>query len=541
VSDIITIEAGSERPSPSSPILPAHLKKLGKYTLIYRFATGGMANIYLGKFTGPDGFQKMVAVKIIHDHLGSNPEFIGMFVDEARLVSRISHPNVVQIIELGRLGRTYFMAMEYVEGESVGALLRRTRPPLGMCARIVADAAAGLHAAHELRNSQDELYQVVHRDVSPQNILVGYNGAVKVCDFGIARARGLLRHTTKDGSLRGKFGYMAPEQASGGAVDRRADVFVLGVVLYEMTTHRKLFRAEEEADTLRKVMACEIARPSEEVSGYPAALEQVVMRALAQDPARRYQTALEFQEALERFIVGFGDPVLPSHVGQLMTEVFSDRIKKKKRILETYNDDTLEGLPAVSFEDVPEVELETAGTWLSAVSQTLGRKRTALLLGGVGVVVAGLVLALFFVFLRDGPSTAAVPGEAGVARGPAAGKTSASTDAGHPGSITISISVSPASAAIRFGGRRVSNPYEHRGAPKQGDIEVVTSAPGHQTKRFRVSLAKDSRWMVELSRREPAADTDEGRAGSDRPGKRKKKKKRKGLADDDVLTNPYQQ
>jgi len=404
----------------------------------------------------------------------------------------------------------------------------------------VADAAAGLHAAHELRNSHDELYQVVHRDVSPQNILVGYNGAVKVCDFGIARARGLLRHTTKDGSLRGKFGYMAPEQASGGTVDRRADIFVLGVLLYEMTTHRKLFRAEEEADTLRKVMACEIARPSEVQGDYPAALEQVVMRALEHDPARRYQTALEFQEALERFIVGFGDPVLPSHVGQLMTEVFSDRIKKKRRILETYNDDTLEGLPAVSFDDVPEVDLETAGTWLSAISHTLGRKRTALLLGGVGVVVAGLVLTLFFVFLRDGPSSAAVPAEAGAPTGPPAAKGTVSPAALPSGSITISISVSPAGAAVRFDGRRVSNPYEHRGAPKQGDVEVVASAPGHQTKRFRVSLAKDSRWMVELSRREAATDTDEGKTGSDRPGK-KKKKKRKGLADDDVLTNPYQQ
>ena len=493
-----------------------------------------MANLYLGRFAGPDGFEKLVAIKIIHDHLTANPEFVRMFVDEARLVSRIYHPNVAQIIELGRVGRTYFIAMEYVEGESVGAILRRTKPSYGCAARIVADAAAGLHAAHELRNNEGEPFNVVHRDVSPQNILVAYGGTTKVVDFGVAHAKGML-HTTKDGSLKGKFGYMAPEQAASQPVDRRADVFVLGVVLYELTTRRKLFKAASDSETIQKVLSGEITRPTEVCDDYPPGLEEVVLRALQRERGERYQTAEAMQEAIEKFIVTHGDPVLPTHVGKMMAEVFADRVKKKKRILATVNDDSLQGIQEVDLGEVPDVDLEGSSvTWFTRFTRTLSRRRAAVI--GVGVaVLAGLVIFIYPLLSGKGPTASVEPPRPALAR----------ADAGRPprpARVTITISVKPENATIEFAGNRVGNPFEHRTVPSKGEAQVVVAAPGHDTKRFKVSLAKDSQWMIELSKRAtPATAREKPEPAPEPRTPRKRKKRRKQLADDDVLVNPYQQ
>jgi len=192
-------------------LVPAGERQFGRYQLIYRFAAGGMASIFLGRFPGPDGFEKLVAIKRIHPHLTSLPQFVAMFKDEARLAARISHPNVVQVLELGQCNGAHFIAMEYVEGESLSALLRRARVPYAVAARIIADALSGLHAAHELRNAKGELLHLVHRDLSPSNILISYEGVVKVVDFGVARARGNLS-VTDVGTIKGKFSYMSPEQ-----------------------------------------------------------------------------------------------------------------------------------------------------------------------------------------------------------------------------------------------------------------------------------------------------------------------------------------
>jgi serine/threonine-protein kinase len=530
VSKVVTIEADSSRFT-SSPYLPAGLKKLGKYKLVYRFATGGMANLYLGKFAGPDGFEKLVAIKIIHDHLTSNPDFIKMFVDEARLVSRISHPNVAQIIELGRVGRTYFIAMEYVEGESVGAILRRTCPPVGVGCRIVADAAAGLHAAHELRSAEGDLFNVVHRDVSPQNILVAYGGATKVVDFGVAQARGML-HTTKDGALRGKFGYMAPEQAQSRPVDRRADIYVLGIVLYELTTRRKLFKAESDSETLRKVLENEVTPPTRLVKAYPPALEQIVLRALQPVPEHRYQTARQMQEAIEKFIVSHGDPVLPAHVGELMADIFKDRIEKKKRIQRSVNDNTTQSLPIVSFEDVPDADLtRSSTTWLTRLTDTPKRRAVAVAaaVGLLGVVVL-LVVWLASGGEEDASATAARTG--GRAATTAADLKRATKPGERPSTpapvkrITIQVKVTPAEATITFDGRKVKNPYRHRGVAADREVLVIAAAPHRAPKRFKVSLAKDSQWMIELSPQ-----------SKKQPHRRRRRNKR--LTDDDVLDNPY--
>jgi serine/threonine-protein kinase len=294
-----------------------------------------MANLYLAKFASRDGFEKMVAIKRIHEHLSDEKMFIEMFVDEARLAARISHPNVAQVIELDYIDASHFIAMEYVEGESLAALLRRTRPKPALCARIVANAAAGLHAAHELRGRDGKLLNVVHRDVSPHNILISYDGAVKVVDFGVARARGNLQITAA-GTLKGKFGYMSPEQVQSGEMDRRADIFALGIVLFESTTRRRLFKGEDEQGTMAKVLRCEVPPPSTIREEYPETLEKIVLKALRPDPEDRYQTAEEMQLALEAYMMETGMPVLPSAVARLMKEIFPDNMAEKELVLRQF-------------------------------------------------------------------------------------------------------------------------------------------------------------------------------------------------------------
>jgi serine/threonine-protein kinase len=312
-------------------LLPIDEREFGRYRLLCRFAKGGMANLYLAQLVGDSGFEKLVAIKRIHEHLNYNREFCNMFVDEARLHARLSHPNVVQVIELGSVANSLFIAMEYVEGESLRALVRRIKLPLPLCARIVSDAAAGLHHAHQLRDSEGNLLNVVHRDVSPQNILISYEGMVKMVDFGVARARGNL-HQTSVGQIKGKFAYMAPEQVDG-EVDHRTDVYALGIVLYEITTNHRLFKGARDAATISRVRRREIPRPSLLRSGYPTALENIVTKALEPDPEQRFQTAEELEDELEGFLLKSGEFVTPRHLRQVMQRVFADRIAMKQELL----------------------------------------------------------------------------------------------------------------------------------------------------------------------------------------------------------------
>ena len=328
-------EEDGSRPARQLRLIPPRQRKFGRYTLICRLASGGMANLYLAQLSGKEGFEKLVAIKRIHEHLSEEQDFIRMFIDEARLVSRISHPNVAQVIELDRFEETHFIAMEYVDGEGLHALLRRTKPKLPLIARIIAHTAAGLHAAHELQDQKGNPMGVVHRDVSPQNILISYQGAVKVVDFGVARARGNL-HETNIGTVKGKLAYMSPEQVQSGPVDRRSDVFALGIVLYEATTFRRLFKGETEVETMRNVVESAITPPTEVRPDYPAELEKIVMTALQRDRTKRYQSAEELQAALEMYIMGSGSLVLASALGKLMNKTFKDNIAEKRRVLAAF-------------------------------------------------------------------------------------------------------------------------------------------------------------------------------------------------------------
>jgi eukaryotic-like serine/threonine-protein kinase len=263
-----------------------------------------MATVYLARVSGAGGFQRFVAIKRLHPHLAREEEFIEMFLDEARLAARIHHPNVVSILEIGTSEQGYYIVMEYVEGDTLAHLLthctkRGQRLPMNVALRIIIDVLAGLDAAHELKDDDGKSLEIVHRDVSPQNVLVGVDGSARLSDFGVARAATRLT-ITRTGQVKGKVAYMAPEQARGEKdIDGRADVFAAGIVLWEVLTCRRLFKGEGDAHTLNKVLSEAIPSLESFLPDVPKTLQPIVDKALERDRNVRYATAAEFADALE--------------------------------------------------------------------------------------------------------------------------------------------------------------------------------------------------------------------------------------------------
>ena len=278
----------------------------GPYRLLERVAVGGMAEVFRAKRSGVEGFEKVVAVKRILSHLSDNKEFVDMFIDEAKMVAGLTHPNIVQIFDLGKIDRSYYIAMEYVHGRDLRTILRRARErnvpvPLELSAFVVSRVCAALEYAHRKRDESGQPMLLVHRDVSPQNILLSFEGDVKLTDFGIAKAASKASITDK-GALRGKLLYMSPEQAWGKPMDRRSDVFSLGIVFYEMLTGQKPFLGNSEMSILETVRECRVPPPTTLNPKIPEKVERVAMKALERDPEVRYQDAGEMHRDLERVL-----------------------------------------------------------------------------------------------------------------------------------------------------------------------------------------------------------------------------------------------
>jgi serine/threonine-protein kinase len=313
--------------------------RLGDNELVLRIGRGGMATVWVARERNPKdpSRDRLVAVKAMLAELADEPEFTRMFIDEVRLVRSIHHPNIVEVYDVGESDGVMWMSMEWVEGESLHTIIaeagkRRAIPP-EMAVRIIADVAAGLHAAHELRDSQGALRGVVHRDISPHNILIGTNGAIKLVDFGVAKAFGRVSESTRAGQLKGKFGYMSPEQALGRPVDRRSDVFSLGIVLFELTTSRRLFRGESDVETLKLVISGQVPPPSTIDPSYPPVLEGIVSRALQRDARLRYQTAAEFEQELRGFLKAERVVVSQGGIAGLLKRVVGDRIEQRRKAI----------------------------------------------------------------------------------------------------------------------------------------------------------------------------------------------------------------
>jgi len=313
--DLAELVEGAFRAAEKRGRAPQKLPRtFGPYTLLDRVAIGGMAEVYRAKRSGVEGFEKIVAVKRILPHLSDNKEFVDMFIDEAKMVSGLTHPSIVQIYDLGRLEQAYYIAMEYVHGRDLRTILRRARErgmrlPLDLSLLVVGRVCAALEHAHKKRDEAGRAMNIVHRDVSPQNILISFDGEVKLTDFGIAKAATKAR-TTDTGTLRGKLLYMSPEQAWGKSMDRRSDLFSLGLVFYEMITDQKPFMGGSESNVLEMVRECRIASPTTLNPRIPDRLERVVMKALARDPENLYQDAGEMTKDLDRILVGRQPPTL---------------------------------------------------------------------------------------------------------------------------------------------------------------------------------------------------------------------------------------
>jgi serine/threonine-protein kinase len=317
---------------------PTGPNQLGKYELIARIGKGGMAQVYLARQRGPANFEKVVVVKTIHPHLAAKDSFIEMLLDEARIAALLKHPCVVDIYDLGLEDDTYFIAMEYLSGEPLLTVLRAGRVksrPLDVhgTARVIADVADGLHAAHELHDNAGHHLELVHRDVTPGNIVVLYNGQVKIVDFGIAKARGRLASETDARKLKGKLGYVSPEQIRGENADRRADIFALGVVMWEALTYRRLFRGNDPGTVLAAIVKEKLRPPSSVRPEVPAALDAICMRALARQPDERYSTAQEMHSDLEAFLTSAGAPPQRKAIAGYMEAVFAEQIQERARIL----------------------------------------------------------------------------------------------------------------------------------------------------------------------------------------------------------------
>jgi len=297
---------------------------IGKYVVKRKLAEGGMAEIYLATSTGAEGFEKEVVIKRVRSFLSDDESFVQMFIAEARLASGLNHANVVQIFDFAKHEDSYYLAMEYVRGCSLWDLRKRCRekgisvPPV-LVAHIGAQVAAGLHYAHRLKSSDGELVHLVHRDVTPHNVLLSYDGAVKLTDFGIAKASNKL---TQPGVLKGKFAYMSPEQSRGEVVDARTDVFALGVVLWEMLTGGRLFDGDSEMAVLRAVQESVIAPPARLNPDVPEELDRVVCTALERDPEARYQSAGELERALAQCVLHHAASVDETDVGTFVRRLF---------------------------------------------------------------------------------------------------------------------------------------------------------------------------------------------------------------------------
>ena len=425
--------------------------QLGRYQLIGQLALGGMAEIHLARLAGEAGFEKTVVVKRLLPELVASPAFVAMFLDEGKLVSRLDHPNICEVHELGRDGSEYFLAMPYLDGIPVTELIARPRDPdrlgeLRVAAAIIVQACAGLHHAHELRDADGAPAGLVHRDVSPSNLFVTSAGAVKVLDFGVAKVRGAAE--TEAGTIKGKTQYMAPEQLLGEPLDRRCDVFALGIVLYELTTHQRLFKRASDYLAARAILEDPIPRADDADPAIPVAIADVIARALARDRTTRYPDAAALATALTESFAAHGGLATAPQIAAVVTstdELSAQRTRQARVI-------------AAAQSRVESITRSLHGDAApTLVTPRPGARRAPLIMAAGLLVLAGVTLVMV-VGGRDRAST--LPDAAPSSIGAATPLDAAVTDA------------APAVAVTPDASEDVQMPADSARTPKPGTISI---------------------------------------------------------------------
>ena len=367
--------------TPKGKTVPADVSagfRLGKYEIVRRIAAGGMAEIFLARVSGLSGFQKMVVIKRILPQLATKSDFVEMFLDEARIAATLQHPNVVQMYDVGVVDGNYFIAMEYLHGEDVRSIMkalykREEKLPLEQALNILIGLSSGLHYAHEKLGFDGKPLDIIHRDVTPQNIIVTYEGGVKLLDFGIAKASNRFGET-RFGTLKGKVPYMSPEQCRGEPLDRRSDIFSLGIMLYELTLGKRLYKGHSDFEVLKQIVEGTVTRPSEIDPGYHPRLEEIVMRALEKERDKRYQTARELQSDLETLVREERLYVSPISLQAFMEKLFGNKIEAW-RDAQAKGQTLGEHLQAMAAVELHEDDLEEINTAAADEEDRIKRER----------------------------------------------------------------------------------------------------------------------------------------------------------------------
>ena len=520
------------KPVPAPAIKPPKSKIIktdrmfGRFELLMEMARGGMATLFLARIRGPESFEKLLMLKKIHDHLADEEEFIGMFLDEARIAALIHHPNVATIFDMGQIDGSYFIAMEYVHGENLTSILRsavrqkRTfKWPYAV--KIIADAAAGLHAAHELRSPEGELLGVVHRDVSPQNILVSYDGHVKIVDFGIAYAAERISHT-QAGTLKGKVSYMSPEQTTSRKLDRRSDVYSLGIVLYESVCLKRLFKEKNEAAALLRIKEGNFPKPREVRPDVPEPLERIILKALATDPDKRYQTAEDLEEAINTFLVSKGYMVGRKQVAKSMESLFYQRKKIKDEQIKRASESTTSQAPMRGFGmsgtstslEAP-AEPSTIGT---NASLTLSPFLKFSIIGAAALAVALAAMMLILIFRkkeppqqyeRHTPISEKVPERKPEPRpdpkpDPRPDPMKPEPEDTKPQTVTLKVVVFPKAAnpVVHFRGEKYKGSFVQISLERSEEqYELLIKAPGYKNETHQVAPMENKELILTLTRR----------------------------------------
>lgn len=333
----------------------ARLGRLGDYELLERIGSGGMAEVYKARRAGEHGFERVLAVKRILPHLAADEEFVSMFIDEAKIAVQLSHPNIAAVHDLGRIDGTCYLVLDYVHGRDLRILWERERewrapPHAGIACHVIARALEGLSHAHKAVDGMGRPLDLIHRDVTPQNILVSFEGDVKIVDFGLAKAQGRA-HATQAGVVKGKLAYLAPEQMRGLPLDPRVDVYAAGIVLWELLTGQRLFYADTDLDTLRKVHEAHVEPPSSLNQVIPPQLDRVVLTALAKDRDARYESAQDFLDALEEVIWDWGVVYKAQQIGAYVSHFFPEAHEASH----VHFDDTTASLDEEELEELEEI------------------------------------------------------------------------------------------------------------------------------------------------------------------------------------------
>jgi eukaryotic-like serine/threonine-protein kinase len=482
-------------------------REVGKYRVLAELGRGGMANVYLAALQGKGAVSKLVVLKALLPEVESEPDSLALFLDEARLAALLNHGNVVQTYEVGAEGDRHVIVMEYLEGQSLAGVLRRAERqgqplPRALHLRVLIDVLEGLHYAHELKGYDGKPLQLVHRDISPQNVFITYDGRTKLLDFGIAKAATSTTHTAA-GVVKGKLAYMSPEQLSGGNLDRRADVYALGCMLWAAAAGQKLWKAVPDTQILRRALLGDIPSPQSCNASCDDALAQIAMKALATDREQRYSTALELQEELERYCEQTGAGNRPRELSRFVSELFADtraelkaRIEHELSVLGTGPTSSVPNEVTRSVAlDVAEAHLPVSSTQqISASSvgmaQPLGAKWKPWV---VGVAAAALSLAAYAIVSRPPQLTSS----AASASASALASAQEPKDSSKVTVVKVELRASPSGARVYLDGVLVDGNPALRVLPNDGKVhDLRAELAGYQSATAQFTATRDD--IVEL-------------------------------------------